>query len=101
VLHRPVEPAQFTAWNWLHTARAAKLQVSIGERKSCYDNAVIESWFASFKNEEIYPKGSPFTRAEARARMFTYVWQYNNHRLHSTLGYQSPRDYAASSPSCP
>ena len=49
---------------------ATDLKVSIGERKSFYDNAVMESWFASFKNEEIYPKGNPFTRAEARARLF-------------------------------
>ncbi|WP_432476687.1 IS3 family transposase [Nocardioides sp. GXQ0305] len=92
---------QFTAWDWLNTARSARLQVSIGERKSCYDNAVIESWFASFKNEEIYPKGNPFTRSEARARMFNYIWQYNNHRLHSSLGYRSPKDYAAQSSTCP
>jgi putative transposase len=92
---------QFTAWDWLNTAAAARLRVSIGERKSCYDNAVMESWFASFKNEEIYPKGTPFTRVEARRRMFSYIWNYNNERLHSSLGYVAPRAYAASSSSCP
>jgi putative transposase len=92
---------QFTAWDWLNSARAARLRVSIGERKSCYDNAVMESWFASFKNEEIYPKGIPFTRAEGRRRLFTYIWEYNNARLHSSLGYVAPRAYAASSSSCP
>lgn len=92
---------QFTAWDWLENAQAAGLQVSIGERKSCYDNAVMESWFASFKNEEIYPKGIPFTRAEARRRLFSYIWEYNTSRMHSTLGYVAPRTYAASSSSCP
>ena len=91
---------QFTAWDWIKNAAAAGLRVSIGERKSCYDNAVMESWFASFKNEEIYPKGSPFTRTEARGRLFSYIWEYNTSRLHSSLGYVSPRTYAASS-NCP
>lgn len=92
---------QFTAWNWLDNAAASGLRVSIGERKSCYDNAVIESWFASFKNEEIYPKGSPFTRREARARLFNYIWEYNTWRRHSSLGYVAPRDYTAKSGICP
>ena len=41
---------------------------------SPHDNAVMESWFASFKNEELYPGGQPATRAEARARLFDYIW---------------------------
>ena len=92
---------QFTAWDWLDNAAAAGLKVSIGERKSCYDNAVMESWFASFKNEEIYPKGTPFTRKEAAARLFSYIWEYNTHRMHSSLGYVPPRAYAASLGNCP
>jgi putative transposase len=92
---------QFTAWDWLGLAASNGLKVSIGERKSCYDNAVIESWFASLKNEEIYPKGNPFTRTEARARLFAYIWDYNNRRLHSTLGYVTPRGYAAQPTTCP
>ena len=92
---------QFTAWHWLNTAAANGLRVSIGQRKSCYDNAVIESWFASLKNEEIYPKGNPFTRTEARTRLFNYIWDYNTQRLHSSLGYVAPRNYAAQSSTCP
>ena len=61
----------------------------------------MESWFASFKNEEIYPKGNPFTRAEARARLFSYIWEYNTLRRHSSLGYVAPRVYEAESSNCP
>ena len=87
--------------DWLGLAASNGLKVSIGERKSCYDNAVIESWFASLKNEEIYPKGNPFTRTEARARLFAYIWDHNNRRLHSTLGYVTPRNYPAQPTTCP
>jgi putative transposase len=75
--------------------------VSIGERKSCYDNAAMESWFGSLKTEEIYPNGQPATHTEARTRLFRYIWDYNTHRLHSTLGYVAPKTYAATSSICP
>lgn len=92
---------QFTSHDWFYLAAAHHVVVSLGERKSCYDNAAMESWFASLKNEEIYPNGPPATRAEARARLFDYIWDYNNHRLHSTLGYVTPKTYAENSSICP
>ena len=92
---------QFTAKDWLNLAAGNGLEVSIGERKSCLDNAVMESWFASLKNEEIYPSGQPATRDQARARLFQYIWSYNTERLHSSLGYVAPRTYAAQSSTCP
>jgi putative transposase len=92
---------QFTAHDWITTARTHRLTVSIGARKSCFDNAAMESWFASFKNEEIYPNGQPATRDEARQRLFRYIWTYNTVRRHSTLGYVAPITYATESSICP
>ena len=92
---------QFTSRDWLDLAATNGLQVSIGERKSAFDNATMESWFASFKNEELYPNGQPATRQEARARLFAYVWAYNTNRTHSSLGYTAPRTYATQSSICP
>lgn len=92
---------QFTAQNWLDLTTGSGLTASFGARKSCYDNAAMESWFASFKNEEIYPHGNPFTRAEARRRLFNYIWIYNTQRSHSSLGYVAPRVYATESSTCP
>jgi putative transposase len=92
---------QFTSADWLDLAVDHRMRVSIGERKTAVDNAVMESWFASFKNEAIYPHGQPTTRAEARARLFNYVWTYNHDRSHSTLGYVSPIIYATDSSICP
>jgi len=92
---------QFTAKDWLDFALDHGISVSIGERKDPHDNAVIESWFASFKTEELYPHGQPATRAEARARLFHYIWDYNHHRRHSTLGYVAPIIYATESSMCP
>jgi putative transposase len=92
---------QFTSRDWLDLAAGHGLTVSIGERKSALDNAAMESWFASLKNEEIYPNGQPATRAEARRRLFSYIWTYNVERLHSTLGYVAPRTYQPTAAICP
>ena len=85
---------QFTSHDWHTLAGRYGLVVSLGERKSALDNAAMESWFSSLKNEDIYP-GVPINSwAEARTRLFNYIWDYNNHRLHSALGYRSPIAYA-------
>jgi putative transposase len=92
---------QFTSAEWLNLAAGHGLQVSIGERKTALDNAAMESWFASLKNEEIYPNGQPTTRSEARTRLFRYIWIYNTQRLHSSLGYVPPKTYAQTASICP
>jgi putative transposase len=92
---------QFTSREWLDLAASNGLEVSIGERKNALDNAVVESWFSSFKSEAIHPSPLPKTRAEARTTLFRYVWAYNTQRLHSTLGYLPPKDYAEHASTCP
>jgi putative transposase len=92
---------QFTSREWLDLAAGNGLEVSIGERSNALDNAVVESWFSSFKSEAIHPYPLPKTRAEARTTLFRYVWAYNTHRLHSTLGYVPPKDYAEHASTCP
>ena len=92
---------QYTAKTWIDYATDHDLVVSMGEHGDPHDNAVMESWFASFKSEALYPAGLPATRAEARARLFRYIWDYNHHRRHSTLGQVSPIIYATESSTCP
>jgi len=85
---------QFTSHEWLTIAADHGLLVSIGERKSALDNATMESWFASLKNEAIYPAGQPGTHAQASTRLLRYIHLYNHNRLHSSLGYLTPTEYA-------
>ena len=66
------------------------LRCSMSRKGNCWDNAVVESFFATLKTELI--AGQRFrSRADARAAVFEYieVW-YNRKRRHSTLGYLSP-----------
>ena len=59
----------------------------------CWDNAPMESFFASLKKELVHQEDY-LTRAEARASIFEYIEMfYNNQRRHSSLGYVSPAEY--------
>lgn len=59
----------------------------------CWDNAVVESTFASLKRELVHHEVYT-TREEARASVFEYVEVfYNRVRRHSTLGYVAPAEY--------
>jgi putative transposase len=69
---------------------------SMSRKADCWDNAPMESFFASLKKELVH--GADFaTRAEARAAIFEYIEVfYNNQRRHSSLGYVSPAEYEQS-----
>lgn len=61
----------------------------MSRKGNCWDNAVVESFFATLKNEEV--TGVYATKAEAHTAISSYIHGfYNPTRLHSTLGYLSP-----------
>ncbi len=66
---------------------------SMSRRADCWDNAPMESFFASLKKELVH--GADFTtRQEARAAIVEYIEVfYNTKRRHSSLGYVSPAEY--------
>ena len=54
-------------------------------------NGKLERWHGSLKQECIRPK-TPLDLADARNLVAQYVTHYNEHRLHSAIGYISPKD---------
>lgn len=69
------------------------IECSMSGVGQCWDNAPMESFFASLKKELIHHEDYQ-TRAEARASIIEYIEMfYNNRRLHSSLGYVSPAAY--------
>jgi len=54
-------------------------------------NGKIERWHQSLKRECIRP-GTPLTLDDARRLVAGYVEQYNTRRLHSAIGYVTPKD---------
>jgi putative transposase len=60
---------------------------------NCYDNAPMESFWASLKKELVYPDSFP-TIAIAKAQLFEYLEVfYNRQRRHSALDYRSPAEF--------
>jgi len=92
VLHHSDQGSQYTSATYCDMLNAALAQLSMSRVGNCYDNAVVESFFATLKAEcvtQVFP-----TRALARTTIFEYleVW-YNRQRLHSSLGYCSPVEF--------
>ena len=60
---------------------------SMSRKGDCWDNACVESFFATLKTE----LGSTFAHLDhANQAVAEYVDFYNFERIHSTLGYRSP-----------
>ena len=63
---------------------------SMSGKSSCYDNAVVESFFASLKRERTRRKNYR-TRDDARADVFDYIERfYNRKRRHGYVRNISP-----------
>ena len=93
VLQRPFESTQYTAIEFGRRCKQMGVRPSMGSVGDAYDNAMVESFFASLECELI-DRRSFKTKTEARLALFTYIegW-YNPRRRHSALGYRSPANF--------
>ena len=76
--------------------REAGIQGSMSRKGNCWDNAPLESFFATLKKELVY-RERYLDHDQARASLFEYIEVfYNQHRSHSALGFLSPANYELS-----
>ena len=72
------------------------ISCSMSRVAQCWDNAPVESFFASLKKELVHHERYT-TREEAKVSIFEYVEAfYNRTRRHSSLGYLSPAEFERS-----
>ena len=92
VLRGPVEYAQYASGDVQRQLKAFGMLGSMSRRGDCWDNAVTETLFGSLKVERLH--GMRFgTRRAAKDEVMDWLQFYNHRRLHSTLGYLSPRNF--------
>ncbi|MFN2199503.1 MAG: IS3 family transposase [Anaerolineales bacterium] len=91
-LHHSDQGSQYTSFTYQLQLLAHHCRISMSRVGNCYDNAVMESFFATLKTE--CATGQFASQAQARRAIFEYieVW-YNRQRLHSSLGYLSPAEF--------
>jgi transposase InsO family protein len=64
----------------------------MSRRGNCWDNAVVESFFATLKTELAPMRWATRAIAQRDLGVFIDSW-YNPQRRHSALGYRSPLEY--------
>jgi len=93
LVHHSDRGSQYTSQGYLAVLKEAEIQVSMSKKGDCYDNALMESFFGTLK-EECVERQIYQTRAEVRNAVFEYIEVfYNRQRRHSSLGYVSPIIY--------
>ena len=84
---------QYASADFRHAVAQAKALPSMSRKACCYDNAAMESFWSTLKQELVYRRGFK-TRSEARQAIFDFIETfYNRRRLHSSLEYRCPVDF--------
>jgi transposase InsO family protein len=93
LLHHSDRGSQYASYDYQKLLGDNKITCSMSRKGNCCDNACIESFFATLKQELVYHRQYQ-TRKEARQDISEYiqVW-YNRKRRHSSLGYLSPEQF--------
>jgi putative transposase len=90
LVHHSDRGSQYASAAYQRLLRAHGIVGSMSRAGNCWDNAVVESFFATLKSELI-DRRSWATRAEVRSAITEYIEVfYNGQRLHSYLDYRTP-----------
>jgi len=93
LLHHSDRGKQYAALEYQRLLHDHGLVPSMSRKGDCWDNAPMESFFATLKRELVYRQRFA-TRQEAQNAVFEYIEVfYNRKRRHSSLGSQSPAEF--------
>jgi transposase InsO family protein len=90
VLRRPIEFTTYACRPYRDALRAAGAIASMSRTGDCWDNAVVESCFATLKRDLVYRQTWPTRSSLTRALVEYIEGGYNPERRHPHLGYVSP-----------
>jgi len=93
LLHHSDRGSQYASGAFQRLLAEQGITCSMSGTGNCYDNAAMESFFATLKKELVH-QADYVTREAARRSLFEYIEVfYNRERRHSALGYQSPSEF--------
>ena len=93
LLHHSDRGCQYASDAYRAELAAHGLVASMSRKANPYDNAAMESFYATLKIECLHQQ-PPASPADTQAQVFDYLEAfYNRERLHSALGYKSPVDF--------
>jgi putative transposase len=91
LLHHSDQGATYASEDYQTVLARHGIICSMSRRGNCYDNAVMESWNSTLKNELGERFESPM---DAKVKLFDYIEVfYNQQRMHSSIDYASPAEF--------
>jgi transposase InsO family protein len=92
MIHHSDRGTQYASGRYQRSLEHAGITVSMSRRGNCLDNAVVESFFGTLKQELVH-REEWLDLDEARRAIHAYIEVfYNTQRLHSSLGYRTPAE---------
>lgn len=93
LIHHSDRGVQYASADFQALLAKHGIRCSMSRKGDCWDNAAVESFFGTLKQEEVFHRRY-LSRQQARQSLFDYIELfYNRRRRHSTLGYLSPARY--------
>lgn len=93
LIHHSDRGSQYACGDYQHRLRLYGMRASMSRKGNCYDNAPMESFFATFKTELVYQQHFE-TREAARRAIFEYIEVfYNRQRRHASIGNLAPAEF--------
>ncbi len=93
LVHHSDQGIQYTCKEYINILKTHHIKISMSAKGNPYDNAFVESFFKTLKQEEVYLwEYESFSDVIDRIPYFIED-VYNKKRLHSSLGYRPPEEY--------
>ena len=95
ILHSD-QGATYTSIEFRNLVKESGFIQSMSRKCNCYDNAIVENFFGTLKNETIYKdtlKKEKLTYEEAERMVIDFIDYYNKRRIQERLDWMSPHDF--------
>jgi transposase InsO family protein len=93
LIHHSDRGVQYASSDYVALLKSKNITISMSRKGNPYDNAMAESFMKTLKSEEVsLNEYETFYDAKQNIEHFISL-VYNNKRLHSSLGYQTPAEF--------